>query len=105
MKNLALLTTVLCLTALPASAFAGCGNLQSSASTQPADVKFVNESGGKVNVLWFKFKGGTKKYHTLAPTQSYVQATFRNHVWGFTDAKGKCLGTYVVKASGTFGIK
>ncbi len=105
MKTFAIFATTFCIAALPAAALAGCGTYQSSPSTQPADVKFVNESGGKVNVLWFKFQGGTRKYRALAPSQSYVQATFRNHVWGFTDAKGKCLGTYVVKGSGTKGIK
>ena len=86
------------------SAFAGCGSMQSSPSSQPADIKFVNRDAGKVNVSWYKFKGGTKKYRSLAPKQSYVQATFTNHVWAFTDAKGKCISTYVVKASGTYTI-
>ena len=105
MKTLAILATTFCLAALPVSAWAGCGFYQSSPSSQPADVKFVNNSGGKVNVLWFKFEGGTRKYRALAPSQSYVQATFRNHVWGFTDARGKCLETYVVKGSGTKEIR
>ena len=105
MKTFAILATIFCIAVLPVSSWAGCGSYQSSPSSQPADVKFVNESGGKVNVLWFKFQGGTQKYRTLAPNQSYVQATFRNHVWGFTDAKGKCLGTYVVRGSRTYGIK
>ena len=86
------------------TAFAGCGGLQSSPSSQPADIKFINGTTGKVNVLWYKFQGGTRMYRSLAPKQSYVQATFTNHVWAFTDAKGKCISTYVVKGSGTYTI-
>ena len=86
-------------------AVAGCGALQSSPSKQTARVKFVNGNAGMVNVLWYKFKGGTKKYRSLAPAQSYMQSTFTNHVWAFTDVKGKCLSTYVVNGSGTYTIQ
>ncbi|MDE2385322.1 MAG: hypothetical protein KGO53_11955 [Alphaproteobacteria bacterium] len=67
-------------------------------------MKFVNGNANNVDVLWYKFKGGTRKYRRLAPHQSYVQATYRNHVWAFTDAKGKCLATYTVTGSGTYVI-
>lgn len=85
-------------------AVAGCGHLQSSPSSQPADIKFVNSGKHVVNVQWYKFKGGTRKYRTLAPGQSYVQATYTNHVWAFTTTKGQCISTYVVKGSGTYEI-
>ena len=88
-----------------AQAFAGCGAMQSSVSSQPADIKITNGTSAMANVLWYKFKGGTKKYRSLAPKQSYVQATFTNHVWAFTDAKGKCLSTYVVKGSGAYTVQ
>ena len=102
LKSIILPATIIALTT--GSAFAGCGSMQSSPSSQPADTKFINGSAAKVNVLWYKFNGGTKKYRSLAPKQSYVQATFTNHVWAFTDAKGKCISTYVVKGSGTYTI-
>ncbi len=105
MKYFVALVALVCFAAVPAAAFAGCGSNQSSPSSQPADVKFENKTSGKVNVIWYKFNGGTRKYRSLAASQSYVQATFTNHIWEFTDAKGKCLGTYVVRGSGTFGIK
>jgi len=105
MKYFAALAALACVAAVPATAFAGCGSNRSAPSSQPADVKFENKTTGKVNVIWYKFNGGTRKYRSLAASQSYVQATFTNHIWEFTDAKGKCLGTYVVRGSATFGIK
>ncbi len=94
-----------CFTAIPASGLAKCGHYSSLASSQTADVKFENKTRGKVNVIWYKFNGGTRKYMTLAAGQSYVQATYTNHVWEMTDAKGKCISTLVVQHSQTFNIQ
>ena len=105
MKTLAKIAMALGFIAFPVSAFAGCAGYQSSPSSHHADVKFENRTKGKVNVIWYKFNGGTRKYRTLAPTQSYRQGTYTNHVWEFTDAKGKCISTLVVKNSQTFAIQ
>ena len=100
------LLLVCAVTAFGASAaYAGCGSLQSSASSQPADIKFVNKTKGPVTVSWYLFGGGLRTYKTLAPSQSYVQATFTNHVWALTDAKAKCLSTLVVHKSRVFNIR
>jgi hypothetical protein len=104
MKYFATIATFFCFVAVPASALAGCGHYSSSSSSQPADVKFENKTRGKVYVIWYTFNGGTKKYMTLAAGQSYVQATFTEHVWEVTDANGKCISTLVVKHSQTFNI-
>ena len=104
MKNISGLIVFAAITFASGAAIAGCGSYQSSASSQPADVKFTNGTNAKVNVIWYKFNGSTKKYRSLAPRQSYVQATFTNHVWSFTDKSGKCLSTYVVRGSSTYTI-
>ena len=105
MRKFLVLFAVIVAALAPASAYAGCGNLRSSPSSQLVDVKFVNATKASVNVLWFKFKGGTRKYMTLAPSQSYVQATYTNHVWAFTDGAGKCVSTYVVKGNSIYTIQ
>ena len=105
MKKRTGLLTIATIALISTSAFAGCGSLQSSPSSQPADVKFTNGTKANVNVLWYTFSGATKQYRVLAPSQSYVQATFTNHVWAFTNDSGKCLSTYVVKRSSSHKIK
>jgi hypothetical protein len=105
MKYFALISTVLCIAGLPASAFAGCGKYRSTPSSQPVNITFENKTGGAVNVIWYTFNGGTKTYRVLANTQSYVQQTYANHVWKFTNAKGKCLSTFVAKHNQTFVIQ
>jgi VHL beta domain len=105
MKYFTIIATVFCVALIPASALAGCGKYRSLPSSQPIDIKFENKTGGKVNVIWYNFHGGTVNYQTLGPTQSYVQATFTNHVWKFTTAKGKCLSSFVAKHSQTFVIR
>ena len=105
MKKRTGLLTIATIALISTSAFAGCGSQRSSPSSQPADVKFTNATKTKVNVLWYKFKGGTRKYRVLAPSQSYVQATYTNHIWAFTDRGGKCLSTYVVRGSSNYTIQ
>jgi VHL beta domain len=105
MKYLTIIATVFCVAVIPTSAFAGCGKYSSAPSSQPVVIKFENKTSGTVNVIWYTFTGGTKLYQTLAPTQSYVQATYINHVWKFTTAKGKCISTFVAKHSQTFVIQ
>ncbi len=105
MKVFAKFVLVMCLIAGSGTAFADCGHNASAPSSQPADVKFENHTKGKVNVIWYKFDGGTRNYRTLAPGQAYVQATFREHIWEFTDAKGKCISTFLVKRSQVFKIR
>lgn len=106
MKYFVIIGTLgVCFAAIPASALAGCGHYSSSASSQTADVKFENKTRGNVNVIWYKFNGGTKKYITLAAGQSYVQATYTNHVWEMTDARGNCISTLVVSHSQNFDIQ
>jgi VHL beta domain len=105
MKYLTTIATVFCVAVIPSSAHAGCGKYRSTPSSQPVDIKFENKTGGEVNVLWYTFNGGAKNYRTLAPTQSYVQSTYTDHVWKFTNAKGKCISTFVAKHSQTFVIR
>lgn len=105
MKIFTILATVFCVTVIPTSAFAGCGKFRSSPSTRSVDIKFENKTGGAVNVIWYTFDGGTKIYRVLAPTQSYVQQTYTNHVWKFTTAKGNCISTFVAKHNQTFVIR
>jgi VHL beta domain len=102
MKYFTPIATVLCVAGIPTSAFAGCGKYRSSPSSQSVEIKFENKTGGEVNVIWYTFDGGTKNYRVLAATQSYVQQTYTNHVWQFTNAKGKCLSTFVAKHNQTF---
>jgi VHL beta domain len=105
MKYFTLIAAALCIVGTPMSAFASCGKYSSSPSSQSVEIKFENKTGGEVNVIWYTFDGGTKNYRVLAATQSYVQQTYTNHVWKFTNAKGKCLSTFVAKHSQTFVIQ
>jgi hypothetical protein len=105
MKYFAILATIFSVAAIPDSADAGCSKYRSSPSTQSVDIKFENKTGSAVNVIWYTFDGGTKIYRVLAPTQSYMQQTYTNHVWKFTTAKGKCISTFVAKHSQTFVIR
>jgi VHL beta domain len=105
MKYLTIIATVISITAIPTYAEAGCGKYRSSPSIQSVDIKFENKTGGAVNVIWYTFNGGTKNYQVLAPAQSYVQQTYTNHVWKFTNSKGKCFSTFVAKRNQTFVIR
>jgi hypothetical protein len=105
MKYFTILTTLVCMMTIPSAAVAGCGKYRSSPSAQSVAIKFENKTAGAVNVIWYTFDGGTKIYQTLAPTQSYVQQTYTNHVWKFTNAKGKCISTFVAKHNQTFVIR
>jgi hypothetical protein len=84
--------------------FAGCGPHKSSPSNHVVDVKFENNTSGPVNVIWYTFNGGTKKYQSLASGQSYDQSTYTKHVWELTDASGKCISTLVVRRGQTYKI-
>jgi VHL beta domain len=105
MKNPAALAIVFCVALIPFSALAGCGKYRSSPSSHPVDIKFENRTSGEVNVIWYTFNGGAKNYQILAPAQSYVQSTYTDHVWKFTNAKGKCISTFVAKRNQTFVIR
>jgi hypothetical protein len=59
MNHFKAIATIACFAAFPATAIAGCGHYSSSVSTQPADVRFENNTNNKVNVIWYKFNGGT----------------------------------------------
>lgn len=60
--------------------------VRSVASSSPAKIRFVNNSGQPVKVSWIDFQGRRQLYATLNNRETYVQETYLDHPWLVTDA-------------------
>jgi len=63
-------------------------------------ITIVNTGPTTVFIRWIDFEGGETSYATLAPGQSYVQPSFRTHVWIARDQRSRCLSAFVSKIAG-----
>jgi hypothetical protein len=69
--------------------------LKSKSSTEPAKLRFVNETGGTVILQWIDFNGGLKEYARLKPGAELVQDTYITHPWIVAYEEGSCRQIYM----------
>lgn len=66
------------------------GKLKSERSNEPAKIRFINESGATLIILWIDFKGALKEYGELQPGAEMIQDTFITHPWIAAYQEGSC---------------
>jgi hypothetical protein len=64
--------------------------MKSERSTEPAKIRFVNESEGSVVIQWIDFDGTLKEYGELQPGAEIVRDTFITHPWIAAYQEGSC---------------
>src|SRR5258708_18296112 len=73
--------------------------LPSKAESTPTAVTVVNTGTTGVFIRWIDFLGEETSYTTLSPGQSYVQPSFKTHVWIGRDEQSRCLSMFVSEAA------
>lgn len=78
---------------------------RSRESTKPTTIRFVNDTGVKVSVVWIDFAGARVTYKELDSGASYDQETFLTHPWIIVDAEGKAIALIEAVAEGKHAFK
>jgi hypothetical protein len=70
-----------------------------SATGPSTNVRFTNNSEGRVTVYWLNSLGRRVEYRKLAKGESYDQQTYVTHPWLITGEQGQCLGIYTPESA------
>lgn len=68
------------------------GTDPSPASSEPAQVEFINRSDIAVSIYWLDFNGAPVEYAGLLPGESVTLDTFAGHLWLAKDFNMVCHG-------------
>jgi len=69
--------------------------LPSRSESATTAITVVNTGPATIFIRWIDFQGAETSYTTLAPGQSYVQPSYKTHVWIARDQRGRCLSAFV----------
>jgi dipeptidyl-peptidase 4 len=69
--------------------------------TTDTEVRFVNATKGKVEIVWLDTRGRRRSYGKLAAGATRDQHTYAGHVWLVLDAKGKPIGLHQARRQRT----
>ena len=61
---------------------------------EETSIRFVNRTGGEVEIHWMDLGGRRRSYGVLAPGERRRQHTFAGHVWAVTDAAGETVAVF-----------
>jgi VHL beta domain len=75
----------------------------SISGTVPTTIKFVNKTGGTVQIYWANYTGVLVHYFTVLPGKAVTARTFNTHVWLALNSQFSCVG-YVVAPRAVFTI-
>jgi hypothetical protein len=73
--------------------------LPSKSESTATAITVVNTGTTTIFIRWINFEGGETSYTTLAPGQSYVQPSYKTHVWIGRDERSRCLSAFVSEAA------
>ena len=73
--------------------------LPSKSESATTAITVVNTGTTTIFIRWINFEGGETSYTTLSPGQSYVQPSFRTHMWIARDQRSRCLSAFVSEAA------
>jgi VHL beta domain len=73
--------------------------LPSKSESAATAITVVNTGPTTIFIRWINFQGGETSYTTLPPGQSYVQPSYRTHVWIGRDERSRCLSAFVSEAA------
>src|SRR5262249_51840406 len=73
--------------------------LPSRAESSPTAITVVNAGTTTLFIRWIDFEGGETTYTPVSPGHSYVQPSFKTHVWIGRDERSRCLSTFVSEAN------
>lgn len=68
------------------------GQSRSIASNTSVQVRFLNRTGGRVDVYWVDFEGRETSYGVIEPGAEWTQQTFATHLWRFRQGGSLMLG-------------
>ena len=64
-----------------------------------AEISFVNQTAGPIQILWLDFDGAPKLYGEIKPGDTYTSSSYAGHVWLVKQKEGDELGLIAAKSA------